>query len=96
MSADNGIYVAHFSDGYRVAEISAIDNLGFYANRSRKELVEYIEDCFKFSIVFSTFAAAMCEAHAMASECPVLEYGVSYLGELVGFSNSQTTGRGKK
>lgn len=84
MSADNGIYVAHFPDGYRVAEIFAIDNLDFY-KIGTPERKQWLRDCFERSQVFSDKPSAIMFAHALAERAPILEYGVSYLGELESF-----------
>lgn len=84
MSADNGIYIAKFKDGYRVAHIQAVDNLDFFPKGSQEETDEW-KRCFGKSTVFSSYDLALAEALTMAYDCPIVEYGVSYLGDGVDF-----------
>jgi hypothetical protein len=84
MSADNGIYVAKFSDGYRVTEAQAIENIDYFPAGS-KERKEQLLAYFGESTVFETQEEAFNYAHKLeaniaASDFPVLEYGVSYIG----------------
>lgn len=79
MSADNGVYIAKFKDGYRVIEASAIDNLTYYPEGSLKEKETWYS-YFGGAPVYATKDEAVLAAHKIADECDILEYGVSYLG----------------
>lgn len=70
MSADNGIFVAEFSDGWRVAE----DGLPY--DRSSTAMREF----FKASPVYATRVEALVAAHDLAL-ITVTEYGVMELGK---------------
>jgi hypothetical protein len=45
MSADNGIYIAKFKDGYRVTHAQAIENVDYY-KVGTKEYLETLKDYF--------------------------------------------------
>lgn len=86
MSADNGIYIAEFDDGFRVTHAGAIDNLDYYPEGSR-ERKETQYRYFKRSPVFKTRSEALEEASKihddiMNSEFPILEYGICLLGHM--------------
>ena len=68
MSADNGIYVAKWPDGWRVGEYFASDESNDPA---------WVREVFGGSRIYSTRADALLAAHDIAAECSVLEYGVS-------------------
>lgn len=80
MSADNGVYILHTKDGYRVAHAQAIDNIIYQPDDSGFNLRQLY---FKFerSKVYSKK-----EAHKKAFEiyeeimnddfCPICEYGI--------------------
>ena len=86
MSADNGIYIIKFPEGYRVAHCQAIENIDYYPEGS-KERKKALKDYFGKSKVFTEKDEAILFAHKLAKEimdddfCPILEYGVQYLGE---------------
>lgn len=80
MSADNGIYVAKFPDGYRVIHAQAIDNLDYYPKNSQ-EYVDTVRQYFNKSKIYQTQEEAFAEADKMAKECWFLEYGICDLGE---------------
>ncbi len=89
MSADNGIYIAKFPDGYRVCEEQAIDNVTYYPIGS-KERKEELRKYFGDSKVFRTKEEAILFAHKLeddilSSDFPILEYGVSYIGKFESF-----------
>jgi hypothetical protein len=90
MSADNGIYIAKFPDGYRVEYAQAIDNCWFYPMGS-KERKEELKNYFGASPIFNTKEKAILYAHELAEEFEkgdewgFLEYGVSYIGEFESF-----------
>ena len=83
MSADNGIYIHKFSDGWRVVETQAIDNIYWEADGSgynSRELWDY----FKKSPLFQTKAEALTYAselydEIMEDDFPILEYGISFV-----------------
>jgi hypothetical protein len=85
MSADNGIYIVKFPDGYRVAHAQAIENIDYdpAGSELRKN---YLSQTFGRSKVFADKSAALLAAHEMADECSILEYGVCYLGEYEAFT----------
>jgi len=81
MSADNGIYIAHFPDGVRVIHAQAIENLDYY-HAGSDEYNKEIESYFKSAKLFTDEDEAVKFAFQYAKEFDVLEYGVSDLGEL--------------
>lgn len=93
MSADNGIYIAEFSDGFRVIHARAIDNLGFFPIGSPAEEEEwkrYFGDAKKFE----TIEDAQRYAFELADEVQqwgYLEYGINYLGKGVDFTQGDVT-----
>ena len=89
MSADNGIYIAKFPDGYRVCHAQAIENIAYYPENS-KNRKEELKKYFGKSPVFEKRDDAEKYAfelyHQMEDEGYglfgfVLEYGISYIGE---------------
>lgn len=90
MSADNGIYIASFPDGYRVIHAQAIEDIDYYPPMSdkRKEvLLNYFGD----SPLFDTEKEALKYANElykeiMSDDIPILEYGISFLGEYEAFN----------
>ncbi len=88
MSADNGIYIAQFPDGYRVVHTSAIENIDFYPEGSieRKQM---LKDYFGESEVFVNYRYAYEHAlilNEKLNEMDVfLEYGILSLGEYESF-----------
>ena len=81
MSADNGIYIHKFRNGWKVCHAQAIENIYFEADKSgynRKYLYEY----FKRSPLFKTKLKAVKHAWKLhediiKSDFPILEYGIS-------------------
>lgn len=90
MSADNGIYIAKFPDGYRVVHATAIENIDFYSVGS-KERIAVLKDYFGKSKIITSYEKAILTAQKMAkiilsdSMCPILEYGINYIGEYEAF-----------
>ena len=84
MSADNGIYIAKFLDGYKVIEASAIDNLDFYPKGSEENRKEW-QSYFGKAKTFKTEAEAVHYAYELYRECDICEYGIVNLGEGVEF-----------
>jgi hypothetical protein len=90
MSADNGIYIAKFPDGFRVIHAQAIENIVYHPLRT-KQWKKTMKEYFGKAPLFATKDEAVLYAHKMEEEiladgcCPILEYGVSYLGELEGW-----------
>jgi len=79
MSADNGIYIGDFADGYRVIHAQAIENC-----EGDDELTDaYIHVYFKDAKVFSFRDDAWAEARRIYDEMSsdedifILEYGIS-------------------
>lgn len=82
MSADNGIYILHCKDGYRVAHCQAIDNIYYNCRRkidpefNARELYFYFKDC----KVFKIRAEAELEAFELYKNIGYCEYGQSLIG----------------
>lgn len=88
MSADNGIYITEWNDGYRVAETTSIDDISYkHQTESEEEATVHQNDfkkrAFGSSPVFKTLEAAILYAHRLESEIIkngwFLEYGVNVL-----------------
>lgn len=97
MSADNGIYIAKFPDGYRVIEAMAIENINYYPKDSPEYLNE-LKQYFGNAEVYDSRAEALVAAGEMedkilSSNYPVLEYGISYIGEYPGFDEQSAIKR---
>ena len=84
MSADNGIYIVRFPDGYRVADCQAIENIDYYPRNSR-ERKNVLKDYFGKSKLFHTKHQAFERAFDMAVG-NITEYGIVFLGEYESFS----------
>ena len=91
MSADNGIYIAKFPDGYRVTDVvGCIENIDYHRKNTKarkKTLAEYFGD----SKLFKTKRGAYRQAQKVYERfteyedkfgigCPI-EYGIGYVGE---------------
>ena len=84
MSADNGIYIAKFPDGWRWCHGSAIENLTYYPAGSperKNELKAYFGD----SKLYTDEQECVMDAFEFAKTVSILEYGVSDLGEFEAF-----------
>lgn len=84
MSADNGIYIAKFPSGYRVAYGSAIENVSYYPEGS-EERKDQLNIYFGKSKLITDEKEAILHAHELAKEYDYLEYGVSLIGEFEEF-----------
>ena len=91
MSADNGIYIAKLGkNDYRVTHAQAIESLNYYQKDSQ-EWKNEIKNYFGNAKSFKTKEEALIEGHKMEKEilnnpnnmCPIVEYGVSYIGEFI-------------
>jgi len=79
MSADNGIYIAEFEDGYRAIYASAIDNIDYYkigTTRWKRQLDLY----FGHAVVFETEPEALVHAKMLYKKAGYTEYGICFLG----------------
>lgn len=87
MSADNGIYILHCNDGYRVSHCQCIENI--YCQCRRKDdlefnaryLYQYFGDC----EVWTKHKSAQDEATRLYQEivgddCGIVEYGIQSIG----------------
>lgn len=83
MSADNGIYVAKFPDGWRVG-YAMDESIHCLAPNSSERKLE-IRRVFGNSKIYASAMEAFQAAHEWAQEFAVLEYGVCELGELENF-----------
>lgn len=97
MSADNGIYIAKFPDGYRVAMAQCIENIDYYP-AGTKERKEMLRDYFGESKVYKFLWLARREADRIERKwykeedeygigCPI-EYGICELGEYESFEDA--------
>ena len=95
MSADNGIYIAKFPDGYRVAYAQAIENIDYYPAGSKKRK-KTLKQYFGRSPIFKKYKKARKYAsrlyHKMEKDeryemfrVFILEYGICYIGEYEAF-----------
>ena len=84
MSADNGIYIAKFPHGYRVAYAGAIDNVTYFPSGSQQEKDE-LRQYFVSSKVYANEEEAYKRAEELEREWDYLEYGIVNLGELPEF-----------
>ncbi len=78
MSADNGIYIHKFTDGFRVVHSQAIENIYWEADESGyngRELWQYFKD----SPVYQTRAEALEAASKLYDDIDILEYGMSFV-----------------
>lgn len=81
MSADNGIYIAKFSDGFRVAYAMAIGNISYF-EEGTEEYKIVLKNYFGRSELFHTELGAYEKAMSMQREYECTEYGIVSLGEL--------------
>ncbi|MDD5220608.1 MAG: hypothetical protein PHV11_08585 [Candidatus Bipolaricaulis sp.] len=86
MSADNGIYIAKFPEGYRVIHAQAIDNIDFFPEGT-VERRNVLRDYFGDSKVIKTEEEAWDVAIELSKEYNYLEYGTSFLGEFGSFED---------
>jgi hypothetical protein len=88
MSADNGIYIAKFPDGYRVTHMQAVDNLDYFGEGTTERKHE-LRAHFGGSPLFSVRNEAILYAHDLAQnivkDFGILEYGVCEIGEYESF-----------
>lgn len=101
MSADNGIYIAKFPDGFRVCEAQAIENIYYYPEKS-VERKRTLKSYFGNSPVFKTKNKALLYASELEDKIlsdpkglGVLEYGVSYIGKYESFIQKKKERRNK-
>jgi hypothetical protein len=84
MSADNGIYIHKFPEGYRVEELMAVENIWEWdrendtwnPNLPQEKVDSNFIDFFKNSPVFESLEKAQEYARTLAEYCYILEYGV--------------------
>lgn len=76
MSADNGIYVCKFPEGYRVIYMHAVDNLTY---GSIEEQDEFRKEVFKNVPLIEDEDEAWRIARKMAEDRYYLEYGISQI-----------------
>jgi hypothetical protein len=81
MSADNGIYIAHFADGeIRVIHDQAIENCWYPDGENAQAIVDYFGDAKAFN---DPAEASECafekEKEILDGDFPILEYGISTL-----------------
>jgi hypothetical protein len=84
LSADNGIYIVKFPDGYRVAHAQAIDNIDYFPEGT-EERKEQLKAYFGGSKVYKTKGKAVIQAFKIEEETAFLEYGVRFLGKREAF-----------
>lgn len=87
MSADNGVYIAEFNEGFKVVHAQAIDNIYYHpvGSPERKEMMDLY---FGWAQFISTLDAAMIEANRLEQIelsdpfVPIVEYGIVNLGKI--------------
>ncbi len=85
MSADTGIYIAKFSDGYyRISYTKAIENIECYGEIT-EEYLQMLRCYFGPSELYNNKEIAILAAHKLEEvllkrEMPI-EYGIKYIGE---------------
>ena len=84
MSADNGIYIAEFPEGFRVAYASAIDNITYYPEGSierKAELKSYFgdSDVYTKNGAFDKAQAIYKEIKGEFDDHGIIEYGICIL-----------------
>lgn len=84
VSADNGIYIVKFPDGYRTVHAQAIENIDFFPAGS-KERKEQLKAYFGEAKVYKSRRGSINYAYKLAEGYPFLEYGISDLGEREAF-----------
>ena len=89
MSADNGIYIVKFPEGFRVVHAQCIENIDYYPEGT-KERKEMLKDYFGQSEIYETREEALNQASKIYdditnSDFPILEYGICFLGEYESF-----------
>ena len=90
MSADNGIYIAKFPEGYRVAYGAAIENIDYFDEGTKERKAE-LKSYFGGSKTYDTVASAWLQAKKISDEHGYTEYGVCEVGEYESFENIITT-----
>ena len=83
MSADNGIYIHKFKNGWKVCHAQAIENI-YWQRGNKKYNYYYLNEYFKSSPFFKTEEEALKEAtrlyrEIMDSDFPILEYGINFV-----------------
>ena len=74
MSADNGIYIHKFRDGWRVVHTQAIDNI-YWHRGDKKYNYRILKEVFNKSPLFKKKGTAVAHAFVLASDT-MTEYGV--------------------
>ena len=91
MSADNGVYIAKFPDGFRVTHAQAIENVDYYKPGTLQRKIE-LRRYFGKSEVYQTRDDAAKKGWSIADEVTKdgspLEYGISFIGEFEEFQSS--------
>jgi hypothetical protein len=87
MSADNGVYILHTKDGYRVTHAQAIDNITYMADQSGfnlRMLYQYFNDseCYINQKEATEKAVELYEEIMNDDFCPICEYGISFITAL--------------
>jgi len=84
MSADNGIYIVKFPDGFRVIHAQGIDNIDYFPKGSedrKQELKNYFKDAKLFINSDNAHKYARQLYYDMLDEAEIVEYGICDLGE---------------
>lgn len=84
MSADNGIYIHKFRNGWAVIEAQAIDNI-YWQRGKKKYNYNILYQYFKNAPRFKTRTEAFEHAGKLYDEimnddfCPICEYGINFV-----------------
>jgi hypothetical protein len=81
MSADNGIYIAKFPDGWRVIHAQAIDNINYHPKGS-KAYFETLNQYFGGAMLYPVEDDAWKFARQLLKQYSYVEYGIQYIDEL--------------
>jgi hypothetical protein len=94
MSADNGIYILEYSDGYRVIHRSAIDNL--YWHFSKGGMFNELNPCEVLASYgkeeeFKTLHGVLNKAREIYDDLDICEYGIQFITDFKGVNWYQIT-----
>ena len=78
MSADNGIYIHKFPNGWAVIHAQAIENVLAERGYNKKVLYEYYKGAKRFKTQEEAFKEAQRKYDEIMKDdfCPIVEYGI--------------------
>ena len=78
MSADNGIYIHKFDEGFKVCHAQCIENIHWHPDESGYNQDE-LETYFEGSLLYKTEDEALRAASALLKEVEWTEYGICFV-----------------